>query len=390
MTTKSFCFLLLTLIAIVYVPYFGAYIAEHGNLEKYFFFPPIEIPPNKPGFNLFVTICVAIIFLIFLLLYLFPRLFGFSKVSPLQIQANKKLPLPIWFWLGLITWAGTLIFLIARLEEPKWFANWALVPLFWGFTLLLDGIVYRINNGESMLSKRPTELFAMALVSISGWLVFEYMNFFINLNWVYPQANKVGHDEFILYAILGSSGFIPMCFEWYQLLRKVKVLSNKYENGPKIKFPRWVSYTLLILFILFLFYTPFKPENFFYMVWMAPMFIIAIVLELMGIWTPFTPIKQKGDWTALLVFALTFLIQGLLLECWNYLSADHSVNPVFTANPAYWQYCIPFIPKWCIFEMPVLGYAGYLFFSIHCWLWWIIFARLMNVDTQFSDQPDFR
>lgn len=390
MTTKKFFYLIMTLVAIVYVPYIGAYIAEEGSLTEYFKFPPLKAPEDKHGYNLFVTICVAVISFVLILLYVFPRLFGFKKAPREENVPFTKTRLPYWFWVGLITWAVTLIFLTAKFNEPKWFLNWALVPLFWGFTLFLDGLVYKINDGKSMLSHHPTELFAMALVSISGWLIFEYMNFFINLNWYYPEAERVGHDEFILYAILGSSGFIPMSFEWYQLLRKIRFLNYKYKYGPKIRFPRWLSYLLLALFTVFLFITPFKQDNFFYMVWLAPMFMIAIVLELTGIWTPFTPIKQKGDWTAVLVYALTFLIQGFLLECWNYLSADHPETGSISPNPAFWEYCIPFVSKWPIFEMPLLGYAGYLFFSIHCWLWWILFARLMNVNTEFTSQDDFK
>jgi hypothetical protein len=43
-------------------------------------------------------------------------------------------------------------------------------------------------------------------------------------------------------------------------------------------------------------------------------------LEKLEIWTPFNLIR-KGNWSSVLLFALAYLVQGLLLEFWNYFSA---------------------------------------------------------------------
>jgi len=39
---------------------------------------------------------------------------------------------------------------------------------------------------------------------------------------------------------------------------------------------------------------------------------------------------------------------------WNYFSL------------AKWEYSIPFVHRFLIFEMPLLGYAGYLPFGLEC------------------------
>jgi hypothetical protein len=39
---------------------------------------------------------------------------------------------------------------------------------------------------------------------------------------------------------------------------------------------------------------------------------------------------------------------------WNYKSLSH------------WEYAIPFVNQFKIFEMPLLGYAGYLPFGLEC------------------------
>jgi hypothetical protein len=48
------------------------------------------------------------------------------------------------------------------------------------------------------------------------------------------------------------------------------------------------------------------------------------------------------------------LICGLFWEMWNYYSA------------AKWAYSIPFVDAFHLFEMPLLGYGGYIPFGLEC------------------------
>jgi hypothetical protein len=112
-------------------------------------------------------------------------------------------------------------------------------------------------------------------------------------------------------------------------------------------------------------------------------------LDKIGVWTPFKSIG-KGNWTPTLLFALTYLVQGLLLECQNYFSGIHDgYQVVFTEDPAYWQYNLPYVNKYHLFEMPILGYLGYLPFGLYCWLWWIACATLLNVPSSFLKAKPF-
>lgn len=387
MTTRKVFYLLLALMAIIFVPYIAAYLYLDGFPPDYFKFPP-DYKPKPPANN--VSIIIAIIIgVLLLLLYIYPQIYGFKRIIP-QKPPLIKTHLPKWFWIGLIMFLIPFVLFTMQASEPRGLINWGLLPLFWGFTLVLDGIVFYINDGKSLISKSPTELIAMGVASISGWLIFEYLNFFIGNNWYYPKADLVGHTEFLLYAVLGSSGFIPMAFEWYYLLRTSNLLNNKYRNGIKIRSRKWVLYLLIIISLILMAIAPKDPNDLFYIIWVAPLVIIACALTLLDIWTPFTPIRN-GNWTALLTFSLTFLAQGILLECWNYLSGAHENGEmVLTYNCAYWQYCIPYLDKWKIFEMPFFGYFGYLFFSVHCYLWWITCYKLMGIKATFSEVPDFK
>jgi hypothetical protein len=52
--------------------------------------------------------------------------------------------------------------------------------------------------------------------------------------------------------------------------------------------------------------------------------------------------------------ALAALFCGLFWETWNFYSL------------AKWKYSVSFVHRFLIFEMPILGYAGYLPFGLEC------------------------
>ena len=52
--------------------------------------------------------------------------------------------------------------------------------------------------------------------------------------------------------------------------------------------------------------------------------------------------------------ALAALICGFFWEMWNFYSL------------ARWTYSVPLVHRFQIFEMPLLGYAGYLPFGLEC------------------------
>jgi hypothetical protein len=146
---------------------------------------------------------------------------------------------------------------------------------------------------------------------------------------------------------------------------------------------------MILLSLAALFLVSYFKDNLFYAMWLAPLIILTIVSVWLDIWTPFRPVKESGDWTALLVFAPTFLIQGFFIESWNYLSATHTY-PVQSYNPGFWSYCIPFVSIAHVFEMPLLGYLGYVPFSIYSFIWFLSMSYLMDIKTEFSFGSEFR
>ena len=69
----------------------------------------------------------------------------------------------------------------------------------------------------------------------------------------------------------------------------------------------------------------------------------------------------RGDWRPIVIPSMAGLLCGLLWELWNSQSLAH------------WEYSIPYLHAYQIFEMPVLGYAGYVPFGLAC----VICAQLL-------------
>jgi hypothetical protein len=378
--TKKVCILLLSLAAMLFLPWLGSYMYYHGAFPDGFFAYPPLAPMPKPGFDMTVFIVVAILCAIITAVYLFPQLFWFKKVDTPIIQ-KPKVKWPMWFWFGLLCWGGVMCLFIFKVRNPVWLVHWSDLPLFWGTTLILDGWVYKRNGGVSLMSKVPQELVGIGVASVSGWMIFEFLNFFIDDNWYYPKGNMIGGEEFLLYACIISSGLLPIAFEWYCLFKTFPKLTNRFNNGLKIKTTPLLDNLILLVCYGGMFASGLFPDTMFFILWLGPPIILAVVLKKVGVWNPVKDIGE-GNWTPSLLSALTYFFTGLCLEGQNYLSAIHQPN-LWTEDPAYWQYSLPYVDVLHVFEMPLLGLYGYLPFGIYCWLWWILWATLMNIPARF-------
>jgi len=388
---RNICIILATLAAITVLPVIGFLIAGNRLAAAFFTFPPIAPPQNVPGFNLLFFIVIAVIISAIALVYILPSLFGFKKATG-QLPSEQSYTFPVWFWIGLVMWIVPIVLLFAQAEQPKLLLNYSDLPLFWGFTLLLDGFVYKLR-GNSMISKHPTELMGIATASVSGWMLYEYLNLFANRTWYYPfgknllPGSAVNDEIFLVYSILGSSALMPLAFEWYDLLMAAPSLKHRFDDGVKITAPKWLKIALIVLSLGGLLYLGYAPDKSFFFLFVWPLIAITAVLSLAKVWTPFTPIKD-GNWTPFLVFGLAYLAQGFAMEGWNYFSATHNTwggLAQHSHSPAFWAYSVPFVDKFHLFEMPILGFLGYLPFSVYCWVWWIMFAYLLGIKTRYFD-----
>jgi hypothetical protein len=376
-------------LASIFLPYIGEIIVSKGSIPADFFnFPPAMTDhAAKAPFNLVVFISIALVCLAIVVFYLFPTLFGFKKVKvPASLQKMERGKIPVWFWLGAFLMFGAMFFMWGKFSGPKFITNWTLLPLFWGAIIFFDGIVYYRTNGRSLINDRPQTLIAIAVCSIGGWAYFEYLNFFVKENWYYPAGNLISTEQFIVYSLLGSSALLTIAFELYMLLESFPKLAVKYTQGPKLVVSKKVWKIILVLSLLIMFLIGIFPDEMFFFIWLAPLLLFLSILEIYNIWTPFTPISKTGNWAPFALMCLTYLIQGFFHEFWNYFSAIHlPTNEVITYNPGFWQYSIPYVNVLHVFEMPVLGFFGYLPFGLYCWVAWLLFAELLGINPKFEN-----
>lgn len=389
-TTRKVTYLIICILAIIFLPLIGSYVYHDYQFPAGFFAYPALTYEEKPGFSWIIWGIFAAIGVFLFLLYVFPSWFWFKPQPLPEKKKVKKVPLPIWFWIGLVSYSVTAYLLWTKSHGHTTFLHWSDIPLFWGLFLIIDGITFKRNGGKSMVANRMPEVVGIAISSAMGWMIFDYLNFFVKDNWYYPFGNIIDREQFLLYAIIISMGLIPLSFAFYELFNTFRVFERRFTDGLKVIFPEWVKTALLLISVACLFLSGLYPDTLFFSLWLAPGVLIAVVLDKVGYWTPLRSIGQ-GNWRPVLVFALTYLAAGLCLEGENWASAIHASdgNATFTMAPAYWQYSLPYVNRFHLFEMPIVGFLGYMPFSIYCWVWWIAFAKMQGIPSKYYTEESF-
>ncbi|MBL7766463.1 MAG: hypothetical protein JNJ58_10240 [Chitinophagaceae bacterium] len=384
-SSKKIIWILLALAAMFILPYLGAFIQYGEDFPKLLFKYPPRFPLHKAGFNPYIFGVISVMFVAVVLLYVAPGIYGFKKVTAAPTTQKPGSRLPKWFWIGLVIWSISLVLLWGHFKGITWFLKFIDIALWWSFSMMIDGWVYQRSGGISLMASRPRELVGIAFASVMGWMIFEYFNFFVHRNWYYPNGDQMPSAEFLCYSMLASTAVFPISFEFYSLFNTFGNFRHKYSNGLKIVIPNWIKWGTLLVCGASMFLISFFPNQLFFMVWFAPLLIFAIILEELKIWTPFT-LVGKGNWSPLLLIALSWVFAGFCVECWNYFSGDHTNGVLTTQNTLYWAYSVPYVNVAHVFEMPILGYLGYLPYGVYAGIWWITFAYLLDIPTQFSEK----
>lgn len=192
------------------------------------------------------------------------------------------------------------------------------------------------------------------MVSALFWWSFEYLNRFVQ-NWYYVGIEDLSPGKYVLFATLSFSTVLPAVLGTCELLETFPFLySGLHEYKTiDIRFPKATALMFFMLATAGLFGIGIYPNYLYPLLWISPLFIIIGIQVFAGMETLFTPLKQ-GNWKRIFLLAVSALICGFFWEMWNYFSY------------AKWIYSIPFVQSLHIFEMPLLGYAGYLSFGLEC------------------------
>jgi hypothetical protein len=364
-------------------PALGALVRWGGLPPGFGVFPPQVprdahgLPMEPPGFDALYFALASGVALLLLAFLVVPQLFGFARVTR-RAAVTPPTALPWWFYGGL---SATLVCWAMMWFSTSPVVKYLFTPLWWGFICAIDGVVYARTRGASILSKLPLQMVVLVAVSIVGWFLFEWLNWFVLENWVYPLSPAIFTErQAWFWFSLTYSCVWPAIFEWYTLLRTFPSLDARWARGPKIALGRGALTLALVLGTVAGVLVGIFPYELFFTVWLGSLLMLPAAMGLLRQWTPFTEIA-RGNWTPLTLIALAGLANGLFWEFWN-----HGSN-VFVPgrNPNFWVYKIPYVNVIHLFsEMPLLGYFGYLPFGAQCWVWWLVAAHVLRFDPDFD------
>jgi hypothetical protein len=260
---------------------------------------------------------------------------------------------PWWGWIGL-GWTGLWWLLAwARFSWMTALQEHTFTPLWLGYVVVVNAWTFA-SAGQCMILHRTRYFLSLFPLSAVLWWVFEYLNRF-SQNWFYVGVADLSALEYFIRASIPFSTVLPAVLGTAELLTSYPPLSARLERWEPIRIdkPKPLGWSLLIFSSFGLMGIALWPDYLFPLVWVGPLSLLVSLQLLGGRPTIFSPLAQ-GDWRSLWVAALAAFICGLWWELWNWKSLAH------------WEYAIPFVDRFRLFEMPLLGYAGYLPFGLEC------------------------
>jgi hypothetical protein len=342
-------FALLAALAIAWIAPLAGLAARGEALRPYLHFPPRTQEVTHSGFSWPVFGMLAIP------AFAAGALFFAASRAPSSRQRSRSFPW--WGWLGLALVALGWILAWNADRMAAHLGRHAFTPLWLGYVLSVNGIVYR-RSGESPLTHRTAWFVALFPASVAFWWLFEYLNQFVR-NWYYSGVQAATDWEYVAQASLPFSTVLPAVASTWCLLKSWRF------SLPALRGHRAFAWVALAAGALCLAATPVWPQALFPMLWIGPLLLLAGLQKLLLGETLFEPVA-RGDWSPVLQPAAAALVCGFFWELWNYGAA------------AKWHYSIPYVQRFHIFEMPLLGYAGYLPFGVLCAVAMDIVARLVE------------
>jgi len=252
---------------------------------------------------------------------------------------------PLYGWFGII--------LIIVFWYLNWFleglrTDWAFFPLWLGFCLTVDAFVF-IRRGTSLIKRSLKKYILLFIISAPVWWLFELFNS-LTQNWFYDGKQYFTELQFFVLASISFSTVIPAVFETAELSRTFKWIQNLKTYKKLIPANKIIGLFFLLgtgtlmLEIIF-------PRIFYPFIWITVYFLIE-PLNIKMKNRNLLQSTQKGDWRPVISLWIGCLICAFFWEMWNYYSYPR------------WYYYLPMVNFLHIFEMPVLGYIGYLPFSM--------------------------
>ncbi len=330
------------------LPLLGVSLAGRA-VERYLSFPPGAAHVRHAPFSWVAFFVYGVFILAVLIPLTVQGAKGFKKRETIR---RRDRAFAWWGWAGLIT--GMVAWFMAW-TRFDWFSPHqahTFTPLWLSFVIVVNGLSYR-RRGRCLMLDRP--LYFLLLFPASGlfWWFFEYLNHFVG-NWSYASAPASGWSYFWR-ATVPFSTVLPAVLSTREWLSEAAWIREGFKDTVRIDLLRpriwaWAAVTAAGLGLLGI---GVWPDYLFSLLWVSPLLILTGLQVLSGEQNVLSGIAG-GDWRLVISSSAAGLFCGWFWEMWNYWSL------------ARWTYHIPFVHRFKVFEMPILGYAGYLPFGLEC------------------------
>jgi hypothetical protein len=323
-------------------------------LAPYLEFPPRTQQIDHAPFSWFAFALISLPVLAAAALYVV----GLARARPRAAPDPRHFPWWGWLAVALVTFGW--IFAWSGVSPPEWRRE-TFTPLWVGYVVTMNALAVR-SSGRSPLTHQTAWLLVLFPVSAVFWWLFEYLNRFVG-NWYYTGVVDSGDRDYFLQGTLPFSTILPAVVStraWLASFPRLDAISLPDLRGHAAL--PWVS---LAVGVIALAGIGLWPDKLFAMLWLAPLLVLGGLQKLVAGASLFAPLA-RGDWRPLLLPALAALVCGFFWEMWNW------------GSTAQWHYGVPYVQGLYIFEMPLLGYAGYLPFGVECALVADLVARLQG------------
>jgi hypothetical protein len=226
--------------------------------------------------------------------------------------------------------------------------HWGFFPLWLGYCLTVDAMVFW-RTGTSLLARSRRKYVGLFIISAPVWWLFEALNLRTQ-NWFYTGLEAFTPLQFGALTTLSFTTVIPAVFGSAELMASFDFV-ERLKRGPVIAADKLTTTGFFVAGWLMLGLLLAWPRVFFPFLWLS----IYFILEPINVWLGNRSLAewtQKGDWRPVIALWLGVLLTGFFWEMWNFFSYPK------------WIYAVPWGNGLHIFEMPLLGYGGYLPFAL--------------------------